>query len=257
MSVIEVSNVTLRVPVHDAGGRHLRNRVVSALAGGLTGGRLERRDHHAVTVTVLQDISFRVEPGDRVALVGRNGAGKSSLLRLLAGIYAPTSGSVRAPRDIATLFDASLDVQPDATGYENVHLMGLMLGLAPKDIEALLPDIEAFTDLGDYLSMPVRIYSAGMRLRLAFAIATSISARVLLVDEIITVGDAAFLDKARARFEGMMQRCDAVILTTHVESVVRDLCNKALLLDHGELIYAGEVDAVLARYHERLRTEGW
>jgi ABC-type polysaccharide/polyol phosphate transport system ATPase subunit len=251
MSVIEVSNVTLRVPVHDAGARHLRNRVVSAL----TGGRLERANNHAVTVTVLRDITFTVEPGDRLALVGRNGAGKSSLLRLLAGIYTPTSGSVRAPREIATLFDASLDVQPDATGYENVRLMGLMLGLDARQIADLMPDIEAFTDLGEYLSMPVRIYSAGMRLRLAFAIATSISARVLLVDEIITVGDAAFLDKARARFEGLMQRCEAVILTTHVESVIRDLCNKALLLDHGELIYAGEVDAVLDRYHQRLLAE--
>jgi ABC-type polysaccharide/polyol phosphate transport system ATPase subunit len=243
---IRLDSVTVDFPIYNAKARSLKNSLV--YRG--TGGHIGRDAGNRVCVRALENICFQIKHGDRVGLVGGNGAGKTTLLRVLAGVYEPTIGNVFRKGKVASLFDISLGLDPESTGYENIMLRGLFLGLTPRQVHERTEEIADFTELGDYLAMPVRTYSTGMMLRLAFAVCTSISADILLMDEWLTAGDAAFVEKAERRLESLVDRSSILVLASHSVALLKEVCSTAILLDGGRAIIHGSVDDVLGAYRE-------
>ena len=191
---------------------------------------------HTSSYNALKDLSFEAHDGDRIGLIGGNGSGKTTLLRVLSEVYPPTRGEVEVHGRVSPMLDTSLGMSMDATGYENIRMCGVLWGLTRDEIEASVDDIAGFTELGEYLKMPVRTYSSGMRLRLAFAIATLRQPDILLLDEVIGVGDAAFFAKAHARLQGLIERSRILFVATHTTRILEDLCNKVLWLHQGSLV---------------------
>jgi len=192
-----------------------------------------------VIVQALSEVSFSLGEGDRVALIGHNGAGKTTLLRVLAGIYRPVSGRVTTKGRIAPLFDVSLGMSPDSTGWENIRIRALYLGMKSDELAAKLDDIAAFTELGQFLDMPLRTYSLGMQTRLAFAVSTAIQPEILLLDEGIGAGDAAFIERANRRLDAFVARAGIMVLASHSPELVERLCSKALVMEHGQVRFFG------------------
>lgn len=247
MSSIEVSHAHLDYPLVGISSRSLKTR----LLGTVTGGLISAGDAVPV-VKALQNIHFSLKEGDRLGLVGHNGAGKSTLLKVLAGIYQPSSGAVVARGRIVSTLNISLGMEPEATGFENIIIRGLLLGMKRTEINAKLEEIASFTELGDYLNMPVRIYSSGMTTRLAFATVTAMDSDILLMDEVIGTGDSAFMDKAEKRLNEFMNRSKIIVLASHSDHVIKKFCNKAVLLEHGQIISEGNPDEVIDAYHSRI-----
>ncbi len=200
-------------------------------------------------VRALDGVSLTVQDGDRLGLIGPNGAGKSTLLRVMVGVYAPVSGTIDISGRVSSLFTVTLGMDPDDTGLENITNLGLMLSMSSDEIREKTPEIAAFSELGDYLTLPVRTYSSGMMLRLAFGVATSIEPEILLLDEGLGAGDAAFAERAKRRFDDLMARSSIVVLASHSDGLIRELCNKAVYLDKGQVQMAGAVDEVIEAYH--------
>ncbi len=244
MASLTLENVSVEFPVYGGGSRSLKKSVIWMGSGG----RISRDAGDRVCVQALRDVSFRIDHGDRVGLIGANGAGKTTLLRVLAGVYEPTGGIVRREGHVSPLFDATLGMDMEATGYENIILRGLFLGFSPREIRTRTEEIAEFTELGDYLAMPVRSYSTGMMLRLAFAVSTCIDPEILLIDEWIGVGDAHFLDKAERRMERLVDRSRILVIASHAPDLIRRTCTRAVLLDHGAVKSTGPVEEVLAQY---------
>ncbi|HTI86461.1 MAG TPA: ABC transporter ATP-binding protein [Alphaproteobacteria bacterium] len=246
MASIVVKNVVLDYPIYGASHRSFRTALL-----GRTGGliRQESGRQHRVVVRALDDVSFTLDHGDRLGLVGHNGAGKSTLLRLLAGVYAPVSGEVITEGRISPLFTAAPGIDIEDTGYENIRTCGMFLGMSREEIAAKTPEIAEFCELGDYLNLPVRTYSAGMMTRLAFAIATSIDPGILLLDEGLGAGDARFAARAEKRMMELINRSSIMVLASHSDAMIKDVCSKAALMESGRLIAIGSVDEIMARYH--------
>jgi lipopolysaccharide transport system ATP-binding protein len=243
---IVADHVNLDFPLYHGSARSLKKVVFKQLSG-----RMGADSRSRVVVQALRDISFRLQPGDRLGLVGSNGAGKTTLLRLLAGIYEPLSGRVRVAGSMNALLDPNLGMNTELTGRENIMLRGLYHGLDAPAIRRLADDVAEFADLGDFLDLPVRIYSSGMVVRLGFALATAIRPQVLLMDEWFLAGDANFMEKARARLEDMVRGADILVLSTHAEHVIRQWCTRVIWLDGGRVRADGTPDDVLARYLAR------
>ncbi len=212
------------------------------------GGRLSYGRGSAATVTILEGVSINISKGQRVGLVGANGAGKSTLLRVMAGIYYPTRGVAETRGTISTLFPELLGVRPDATGLENIMLTGILLGLTRKEISRRIPEIIEFTELGDYIYMPIRTYSSGMRTRLVLSIATCINPDILLVDEVIGVGDKSFRLKAKDRLNRMMTSANTLVVVSQSPEIIREFCTEAIWLDRGQVRATGDVEEVLRGY---------
>ena len=251
---IEVKNVTLDIPIYDA-SKSFRTSMLKYCTGGtiLQNSKQDNdsgRSAH-VSVRALDNISIRLEKGDRLGLIGHNGAGKTTLLRVLAGVYKPLSGHVTHAGKVTPLFNMSLGMDIDDTGADNIATIGLHLGMKPEEIKAKREGIIAFSGLGDFIGLPVRTYSMGMQLRLCFAIATALEPQILLLDEGIAAGDMQFTEAARDRLENFYQKLDILVIASHSESLIKQLCNKALLLEHGKVIAQGQVDDVLGIYHKR------
>jgi len=246
---VRLSNVSLDIPIYDVGSSSFRKMVLSRAVGG----RFAEVGRH-ISIHALSDVSFSANDGDRIALVGRNGSGKSTLLRVLSDVYAPTKGIVEVNGQVAPMFDATLGMVMDATGYENIRICGRLWGLSAKQTEASIDDIVEFTELGDYLNVPVRTYSNGMLLRLAFAIATVRDPEILLLDEIIGVGDSAFFTKAFNRLKNVVARSRIIFVASHADDILRMLCNKAIWLHEGKLIEYGDIGPVLEAYRTHAPT---
>jgi ABC-type polysaccharide/polyol phosphate transport system ATPase subunit len=199
---------------------------------------------------VLKGIALEVHEGDRLGILGHNGAGKSTLLKLLAGVYAPTKGERIVAGRISSLFDLALGFEMDASGWDNIAYRGYLQGETPATIRAKQQAIADFTELGDFLNMPVRYYSAGMMVRLAFAIATACDPEILLIDEILAVGDLSFYHKARARMLEMMQRARLMVLVSHDLQTLLDLCDTVAWMDHGTVRMLGPAPEVVKAYQE-------
>ncbi|WP_272628485.1 ABC transporter ATP-binding protein [Paraburkholderia bryophila] len=244
MAYIELKGATLDLPIYDVRGRSLKKQVL----------RIGRRNSIAedndgvVVVRALDNIHVRFDSGDRIGLIGRNGAGKSTLLRTMAGIYSPTIGTVESDGKIVPLLDISLGMDENSTGLQNIRLRGLLLGMADAEIRAKQEEIAEFCELGDYLDLPLRTYSSGMRVRLAFAVSTAVDAQILLLDEVMGVGDASFMHKAQERLEDLHSRAEIVVLAMHANSEIRRVCNKALWMDRGRVQAFGPVEEVVAAY---------
>src|ERR1043166_1964679 len=246
MALIELDQVSVAFPVYTAGNRSLKKTMLAATTGGRIGS-----DAKHVVVQALDQISLRLSDGDRLALIGHNGAGKTTLLRVLAGIYEPRVGRLKIEGRVTPMFDISLGIDPESTGYENIILRGLYLGLTRAEIMARRDSVAEVTELGAFLDFPVRTYSAGMQARLAFAMATCIEPEILLLDEGIGAGDASFLEKANERLDQFIQKAGILVLATHSIDLVRRLCNRAILMEHGRMMWGGGVEEGLALYHER------
>jgi len=244
LAFIRLDHISVSFPIYSAGGRSIRARLMAAGSRGRIG--TDGASH--VVVRGLRDVTAEVEHGDRVALIGRNGAGKTTLLRVMAGIYEPIAGTALIEGKVAPLFDVGLGMDPESSGYENILLRGLYLGLSKAEIRARADEIAEFTELGSFLNLPLRTYSAGMHTRLAFAVSTCIDPEILLLDEGVGAGDAQFLEKAKRRLDGVVARAGILVVASHSESLVRQLCTRAILLDQGSVVATGPVEEVLERY---------
>jgi ABC-2 type transport system ATP-binding protein len=251
MASIIVRNAAVEIPIYGVGTNSLKMALLRRAVGGRFG-----RVGHSIMVRALTDVSLEAHDGDRIGIIGQNGAGKTTLLRVLAGVYPPTSGSIEINGRVSPMFDISLGMAIDATGIENVRICGALWGLSKAEIEDGIADVIAFTELGDYLNIPVRTYSTGMMLRLAFGIATLRKPEILLLDEIIGVGDATFFKKAQERLQALAGQSRIMFVSSHALSIIRELCNKVLWLYQGHVIAFGNVEEVIQRYLTTSTAEG-
>ncbi len=226
---LKFENVTVQYPVYNTRGLSLRNQLVRIS----TGGSIEKEAGQVQIVTALKNISFSLKEGDSVGLVGHNGAGKTTLLRTMAGVYYPASGKISRKGRISTLFELGAGMDPDLTGYENIVRMSVLLGMRPKDAIANIEEIEEFTQLGNFLQLPMRTYSSGMATRLMFAIATSVRPNILLIDEIFQTGDAEFQEKAQQRMHGFINSVEIFVFASHNTQLLKLHCNRFFQLEHG------------------------
>ncbi len=231
MAHISIKNLSVEFKVYGSSSRSLKNELLSQA----TGGRIAESNDDAVTVKALDSISLEINDGDRIGLVGHNGAGKSTLLRTLAGIYKPTAGSIEIEGTVGTLIDPSAGMDPEATGIENIYLRGYVLGMTKKEIDEKVDEITDFTELGDFLHLPVKTYSAGMFSRLGFAISTAISPDILLIDEGIGAGDAAFIDKVLKRIKSYLENASIVIIATHATGFLDLVDAKSVHFQNGKI----------------------
>lgn len=252
MSHITLRNVHVDFPVYTATARSLK----SALLSSMVGRRINRGRGNRPIVSALRGIDLEIDHGDRVALVGRNGAGKSTLLRVLAGVYEPPVGELAIQGRVSSLTDVSMGMDLDASGYENIILRGTFLGMCRADMQARTAEIERFTELGEYLHLPLRTYSSGMQLRLGFAVTTCVEPDILIMDELIGVGDAAFMEKANERITSLIDRASIMVLASHDDSILRRFCNRAILLHDGKIALIGGVDDVITEYRKFIIQEG-
>lgn len=231
MAFISLKNVSVSFPIYGAGANSLKKTIAASVTGGRFG-----QETGVNVVQALSNINLELKSGDRLGLVGHNGAGKSTLLRALAGVYEPSSGEFSRQGSISSLIDPSLGIEPDATGIENIMLRGLVMGLNKKQLESLTPDICEFSGLGEYVYMPVRTYSTGMLMRLAFSISTSVEADILLMDEWLSVGDAAFTEKAEQRMKDVVAKSGILVLASHSPELIAKECNRVIHLEHGRIV---------------------
>ena len=237
---IKLKDVSFSWPVHNK-----KNGFNSSLKSSLIGGGIGCQKNK-VSISALKDISFTLESGDRLGLIGRNGGGKSTLLRILAGTLFPSSGDITVQGKIATLFTNAIGLHQEATGYENIFMMSKLLGVPCST--ARVKAIEDFTELGSFLNLPLRTFSAGMRTRLGFAIATSIESDILLIDEIIGAGDQGFQKKASQLIKEKIQDAGILVIASHDSSVLSAYCNKALWIENGSIRKFGLADEVLNEF---------
>src|SRR5699024_1520023 len=230
-------------PIFDAKTRSLKHTFL-----GAAGGAIGRNESNTVMVEALKNINLHLQDGDRVGLVGHNGAGKSTLLRLLSGIYEPTRGSAVVRGKVAPVFDLGVGMDPEISGYENIIIRGLFLGMNRREMEQRIDDIAEFTELGDYLAMPLRTYSTGMRVRLALGVATSIAPQSLILDEGIGAVDAEFLEKARDRLNSLVKRSGILVFASHSDEFLFELCDTAIWMDRGGIREQGDLRQVLTHY---------
>ncbi|MFA6230593.1 MAG: ABC transporter ATP-binding protein [Rhodanobacter sp.] len=244
MALIEFQNVNVDFPIYNASGRSLKKRLMQVA----TGGQLGANEQGRVIVRALENLNFTFRDGDRVGLLGHNGAGKSTLLRLLSGVYEPSSGTARIEGEVGSLLDISLGIDPEATGRENIYIRGGLLGLKRSEVTRQIEEIIAFSELGDFVDMPVRTYSTGMHMRLAFAVSTVVRPEILLMDEWLSVGDEGFKHKAEARMNEVVKSTNILVIASHSRDLILHTCNRAIWLEHGKVRQDGDPDTVAAAY---------
>ena len=244
MAHIEFRDVSIDFPIYNASGRSLKKRLMQVA----TGGQLGADEQGRVVVRALENLNFLVNDGDRVALVGHNGAGKSTLLRLLSGVYRPSSGVASVEGEVGSLIDISLGIDPEASGRENIFFRGALLGMTKAQIKEQLDSIIEFSELGDFIDMPVRTYSTGMHLRLAFAVSTVVRPNILLMDEWLSVGDEGFKQKAEVRLRELVQATNILVIASHSRELITATCNRAIWLEHGKIRMVGDASDICDQY---------
>jgi ABC-type polysaccharide/polyol phosphate transport system ATPase subunit len=237
---ISLDNVHVEFPIYNARSRSLKNDFLRRV-----GGKVGADDADRITVQALQGITLDLKAGDRLGLIGHNGAGKSTLLRVLSGAYEPSLGRVETRGKVTSLVDLSMGMDFELTGRDNIVLRGVFLGMTFAQARALVPEIADFSELGSYIDLPMRTYSSGMTLRLAFGVSTAVQPDILLLDEMINVGDAGFAEKAQQRMKAMLERSRILVLASHDPATLRRYCNKAVLLQEGRIVASGAVDEIL------------
>ena len=242
MPSIVLRGATVDFPIYNARTRSLRNDLIRRV-----GGRIQPY-MDSVTINALRDVTLSLHAGDRLAILGGNGAGKSTLLRVFAGSYEPTIGTADISGSVSSLLDITLGMDFELTGEENIHLRGAFVGMSVTETRARIPEIAEFSELGDYLRLPVRTYSSGMMLRLAFAISTARAPDILLLDEMIGVGDREFSEKASRRIESLMDTASILALASHDPRTLSRYCNRAVLLQEGTIVAEGSLSDVIKAY---------
>lgn len=243
MTHLTTFNVSVDFPLYHSDSRSIKKMILRH-----TSGRFSKDTKDRPVVQALKDISFSLHAGDRLGFVGANGSGKTTLLRVLSGIYQPTQGSISIEGKITSLLDPGQGMNMDMTGRENIRLRGYFLGLQRAEIARLEANVEDFSELGAFLDLPVRNYSSGMIIRLAFSMATAVHPEILLMDEWILAGDAAFMEKAKTRIEGMVRHADILVLASHSATILAEWCNRLVWIDQGKIRADGKPMNVLAEY---------
>ena len=223
MAHIKLDQASVEIPIYSNHNRSIKN----SLLKNLTKDKVLPH-----SVKALNNITLDLKDGDRLGVMGPNGAGKSTLLRTLAGVYHPTSGSIDVNGSIASLIDISLGMDGEATGYENIRMRAIMMGMKLKQIKTIEEEIAEFTELGKFLELPIRTYSTGMHMRLGFAVSTTVPADIVLMDEWLSVGDSDFLIKAEKRLHDYIQKSSILVIASHSEDLISKLTNQTLRLEH-------------------------
>lgn len=236
--IVSVTGVELSYPIYSIRANSIRNTIANLAVGG----KLLKNGQDIIHVRALEGINFSLREGDRLGIIGHNGAGKTTLLKVLAGVYEPDRGTVTVHGRISSMIDVGLGLDASLTGRENIMTMGRMRGFATREVIAKIPEMVAFSELGGYIDLPVKAYSAGMQARLVFAVATTLEPDVLLLDEWIGAGDAAFHEKAANRMNNILSQSRVMVLATHNFGMIQDVCNKLLVLDGGRQEFFGNVD---------------
>lgn len=247
MAKIVLTNASVDIPIFNANGRSLTSRLLEVA----TGGKLDADPNGKVTVRALSGINLKLRDGDRIGLVGHNGAGKSTLLRVLSGVFVPTAGTAIIEGFVGSLIDVSLGINPEASGRENIFLRGALLGFSKNEVREKFEEIVEFSELGEFIEMPMRTYSSGMQLRLAFAVSTIVRPEILLMDEWLSVGDEGFKAKASDRLSAIVDASKILVLASHSRELLEKVTNRVLWLEHGEIRMEGEPKEVLPLYFER------
>ncbi len=237
-TLINLENASVTYRIRHGASPTLKETIIRSL----------KRQKHDVEVKALTNVSFTVNSGEVLAVIGRNGAGKSTLLKLLARVLPPTSGRVQVTGSVAPMIELGAGFNGELTGRENVILYGTLLGRTPKEMESSVERIAKWADITESIDLPLRTYSSGMVAKLAFAVATDERSDVILVDEVLSVGDAAFQERSKERMRELFQKDSAVVLVTHDADSVRELATKAIWIDHGHVMQYGEVNPVLDAY---------
>ncbi|QMV12962.1 ABC transporter ATP-binding protein [Vibrio spartinae] len=238
---IITKNMTVEFPIYENSHRSLKKKVLNMTTGGRIGSDAGKNP----VVRALDDINLTFSSGDRVGLVGHNGSGKTTLLRVLTGVYSPVKGEVKTLGRIASLLDVSMGLDPDATGFENIYLKGVMDGLNPEVIRERVDEIAEFTELGEYLNLPVKTYSSGMMLRLAFSISTSVDADIIIMDEWLSVGDESFNKKASERLNDLIDSASILVIASHDAKLIENVCNRKIYMEHGRVVSDEHIDSSL------------
>ncbi len=223
MAHIKLHEVSVEIPIYSNHNRSIKNSFLK---------KFTKDKVLPHTVKALSHVTLHLQDGDRLGVMGPNGAGKSTLLRTLAGVYQPTSGKIEVKGRIASLIDISLGMDSEATGYENIRMRGIMMGLSLKQIKSMEEEIADFSGLGDFLNMPIRTYSTGMHMRLGFAVSTAVDADIILMDEWLSVGDSEFILKAEKRLENFIGRSSILVIASHSEDLIQKTTNQTLRLEH-------------------------
>lgn len=244
MARIHFENVKVEFPIFNANGRSLTSRLLEVA----TGGRLDKDPTGRVLVRALQGIDFEIVEGERVGLLGDNGAGKSTMLRVLSRVYKPQNGTATIDGHVTSLIDLSLGINPEASGRENVYVRGALLGLTKSEIFEKFDEIVEFSELGNFIEMPVRTYSSGMHLRLAFAVSTVLKPEILLMDEWLSVGDESFRNKAEERLTSLVDSAKILVIASHSRTLIEQTCTRAIWLEHGQVKMDGPALEVAAAY---------
>ncbi|MBA2964834.1 MULTISPECIES: ABC transporter ATP-binding protein [Ramlibacter] len=237
---IVLSDVSLRFRLYQEKNVSLKEKFADLLKGRTAG--------HSKEFWALQQINLRIAHGERVGIVGHNGAGKSTLLKTICRIYEPTNGSLQVCGKVAPLLEIGAGFNPELSGRENIFLNGAILGFRKSELREIEEEVVEFTQLGDFINAPVKYYSTGMYMKLAFAIATSVHPEILILDELFAGGDAEFIDRAQARMAKFVDSSSILVFVSHQESLVRQLCNRVIWLDHGRVVADGPTSDVLHRY---------
>lgn len=244
MARISLKNVTVDIPIFNSQGRSLKKTVM----GIATGGKIGLTEAGRTIVRSLENINIEVREQERVGLIGHNGAGKSTLLRVIGQVYYPTGGLAVVEGKIGSLIDVSLGIDGEATGIENIYLRAALLGIDRKVVNANIDKIVEFSELGRFVEMPVRTYSTGMHMRLAFAVSTMITPEILLMDEWLSVGDEGFQQKAETRLNKLIESSSILIIASHSRGLIEKCCTRVIWLEHGQIVMDGKPDEVCPNY---------
>lgn len=242
---IRVENLTVHLPIFTIHALSIKKKILN-----LSSGNRIQSNAKTIVIEALRDLSFSIVDGDRVGLIGLNGAGKSTLLRVLAEVYCPTAGTVDIQGRVVPMLATGVGMYDDASGYENIRNCGLQMGMQLEEVDKKIEDIAEFTELKEYLHLPIFTYSAGMRTRLSFAIATAMESEILLLDEVIGAGDISFMHKAAERFDQFIARTRILVLASHNEDWILQFCNKVMLLDQGRMVAFGPPADVMAQFRK-------
>jgi lipopolysaccharide transport system ATP-binding protein len=241
MAAIEAAGMAIEFPLYHHNARSLKQRLLA-----FAPLRLKRDNDNRIVVAALRDLTFSIGHGERIALVGPNGAGKTTLLRTIAGVYDPVAGSLRVAGEIGSLIDPAAGMDPLLTGRENVVLRALYRGMTEAAGRALADEVQGFAGLGEFFDVPIRGYSAGMNVRLSFAMATAMTPEILLMDEWFLAGDADFMARADKRLSKLVTDAEILMIATHDMAIVRRWCTRAIRLEGGRILADGPVADVLA-----------
>jgi ABC-type polysaccharide/polyol phosphate transport system ATPase subunit len=242
MALLQLDNVSLRYPIFSPKTSSIKTLLMTKLGGTVSS------HNNTVVIEALRNVNLALKDGDRLGIVGHNGAGKTTLLRVMSQIYEPQEGTVTIDGSLSCFVDIIQGMDPEANGWDNIIFRGVFLGLTFEQAKELSPSIAEFSELGEYLNMPIRTYSAGMFMRLAFAITTSVYPEIILMDEMIGAGDASFFDKTISRVTQMMDRTKIVVVATHSNFIISRFCNKVLWMEKGFIKDFGSVDTILPKF---------